>query len=295
MSDFIPLEPVKILKTTGAPKKVLSDEESRHNKYASPRSRYFMFLLYPDNPDHMEVLSWIRDNLHYIAVLHDRDLLDHADDSELGDFSDALSESDFALAKPHYHVLVRFSNCRTINGVRKYFGFLIDKWIQVCSDPYASALYMTHNTFGSVKKKKFRYSLNDVEGTPNLKKRLFSDFSSLFTEQILTRLIEIIERRNCMSLRSLIKYLIVSQQFDLLDYVVSHVYVVNNLLVPSVSVPSDDSPAHEVDSYRAMKKDSQPLCKQRLFKAVDDLLHDSVSTDFPVLVPKNRSQSRKLK
>lgn len=307
MSEFVKLEPVRVSKVTGSPKLVLP---SKHNVYASARTRYFFLLLYPDNELHMEVFDWVQKNMQYIAILHDRDLADHSDDSELGDFSavssvdssDSVPSSDDSesidLKKPHYHVLIRFPNCRTIAGVRKYFGFTIDRFIQECSDPYASAMYMTHNTFGSIKKNKYRYSLNDVLGTPNLKKRLFSDFQSLYTEQILTQLIEIIENRNCMSLRSLIKYLILSQQFDLLDYTVSHVYVVNNLLLSSVVVPdcdSDDVSCSVSEPYKRKLQDDVPLVKQRFFRAVDDLLHDSVSTAVPDLIPQNRAQRRRRK
>lgn len=290
-----------------------SKSDSRHGVHASVRSRYFLFLLYPDNPIHVRVYDWIVKNEDFISILHDSDVKSTAAfDSDL-DFIDDSSDSvvnpddDFEtlsdsltvdLKKAHYHVLVRFPNARTIKGVRKYFNFEIDRFVEVCSDPYSTAQYFIHDTYECHVLGKHLYSISDVQGSSSLKARLFSARKYAFSENILTQLISIIEGRSVTSMRSLFKFLITHDLPDLLEFCLSHSYLVRTLLISE-----DKFSGYGNDSFLVEKRhDDSPLSvqlsapkRESFFKAVEQLIYDNVHTDSPDLVLSNRSQRRKSK
>lgn len=182
----------------------------RDGLHSGKRSRYFSLLLWCDNPEHMEVYDWITKEESYISILHEPE------------------EDD---RKPHYHVILHFQNARTLNGVEKYFNHQVDRFVRICNDPYAFAQYMLHNTFECKKKQKKRYSLSDVNGTGELIRLLYPVKKLQYTETILVELLNIIETRQVISLRSLIKILIRTKNSILLEYVTSHSFFVKSLLL----------------------------------------------------------------
>lgn len=201
---------------------------SRNGLHAGARSRYFALLLYPDNPDHMDVLDWIQRNESYVLILHQPE-----DDDK----------------KPHYHLILHFPNARTLNGVQKYFAHEIDSFIRVCTDPYSFIQYMMHNTYECKKKNKSVYSLSDLQGTAELIRLLVPMQKQKFTESIVTELVNIIEGRQICYFRSLIKYLVRVGNVALLDYVVSHSYFVRGLLLDPSKFSSygESTPEQQTD------------------------------------------------
>lgn len=112
----------------------------------SDKSRYrnFKLLLYKDNSQHMEVLDFlISSNYSYLYVLHDKDVL------ETGE-----------LCKPHYHVLLKFTDAKSISALSKIIG--LDSQFIRKADPNEFIEYMTHK----YQPNKFQYDLKrDFSGT----------------------------------------------------------------------------------------------------------------------------------
>lgn len=302
MSNVITFDVSKqeeIKELTGKSKK--SEKEyrnsgTRHGVHSGTRSRYFCLLLYPDNPVHMDVLEWVKQKEDYVAILHNADILSNDSDSD-NTLDSVLEGSDDSethdnQAKDHWHVLVRFPNVRTLKGVKKYFGNDIDNFVKICSDPYSFALYMLHDTYDCKKKSKHLYSYNDLEGVTSLKTRLFSNRRGVFVEHYLTQIIEIIDARQVISLRSLMKYLIRQQLFDLMEFVTSHAFLVKSLLIDKEQLDS----GYGSDSFIPEHvSDDEPLISG-FYENCDS---DIIAPDFlfsqrtQEIVPSNRSQRRK--
>lgn len=114
------------------------------------RSRYFGFILYPDDVnfvDRMKVIS----EYEYIMMLHDRDFTEDGEPK-----------------KPHYHCVVQFTDAKTISSVAKRFN-LSENQIQVFTKEKGKTLdgylvYMTHAN----EPDKALYDVSDFLGCPEL-------------------------------------------------------------------------------------------------------------------------------
>ena len=76
------------------------------------KSRYFAFILYPDNPYHMQYL-------HFLETSHDGFYILHEKNADNFYIPMAGYEGEQHEEKPHFHVVVRFRNPRSLSGFQK--------------------------------------------------------------------------------------------------------------------------------------------------------------------------------
>ena len=133
----------------------MNNKESNKSRFRS-----FKLLLYKDNVEHMAVLDLLNNsNYSYLYVLHDKDIL------ETGE-----------LCKPHYHVLLKFTDAKTISALSKIIG--LDSQFIRKADPNQFIEYMTHK----YQPNKFQYDLKrDFSGT--LKDYAINKFRLLTTTE----------------------------------------------------------------------------------------------------------------
>lgn len=111
-------------------------------------NRNYCLVLYAEDNTHMRALDFIRSSYDYALILHDKDVNENGE-----------------LKKPHYHVIITFSNARSQTSVAKELGIEVN-YLQVCRNRDSALLYLVHHGSSD----KFQYSIDDVEGT--LKSRL---------------------------------------------------------------------------------------------------------------------------
>lgn len=158
------------------------------------RSRFFTFLLYPDNPYHMQYLSYLECTNDGFYILHERG----ADNYNL---PLPAYEYDHHSEKSHFHVVVKFKNPRYTSGFMKkiplvkYYKALplenldnetksrfytvydlsyinipveevykpVVEYVEPVTDIYGYAQYMLHQDFDSFVRGKRQYNLSDVK------------------------------------------------------------------------------------------------------------------------------------
>ena len=108
------------------------------------RSRLWNLVLWPDNDAHATALDLIRRNYHYVAICHDRDPKDDGS----GD-----------LKKPHYHVILKFTQARWNTAIATDLGIDI-QYMQKTGSFDKSGAYLLHEGFDD----KYQYLLSDLEG-----------------------------------------------------------------------------------------------------------------------------------
>ena len=114
------------------------------------RDRNFLLLLYPDNPEHKEVIDLLSSpNSQYMAVgcCHNMDVFEDGD--KKGEFK-----------KSHYHFIVKFKNPRYISGVSIEFA-IDERFIQFLDSWKNAARYLLH--WGDPDK--YQYDPSDLVGT----------------------------------------------------------------------------------------------------------------------------------
>lgn len=129
----------------------IEDEETYVPKF---KSRTLMLMLYPDNPDHKKAVDSIRDaDIAYAIVLHDRDTWSADDEIENPDHKAG------DVKKPHWHIVLRFSNPCWNTSVCTRFG--IEERFCKKADSCDEALeYLIHKNHPD----KFQYHVDDVSG-----------------------------------------------------------------------------------------------------------------------------------
>lgn len=119
---------------------------------------YFAMVLYPDCPEHMKILDYIKSNDFYtpaVWIRHDPEPV----------------EDDGIEKKEHFHVLYRTLKKSTSSAQVKYFANFV-KHIEPISDEYHYAQYMYHGTLDS--STKIQYTVDDVQtNSEKLKSKLF--------------------------------------------------------------------------------------------------------------------------
>lgn len=116
------------------------------------RSRILEAVIYPDSSKYncdsvLEKLNYLE--CEYAYILHDKDTytdLDCDNSSQIG-----------TLKKPHYHVLMRFDNARTIDSVYPTLGITYNS-LEVKNNFKKSVQYLVHLNH----KHKFQYSAADI-------------------------------------------------------------------------------------------------------------------------------------
>lgn len=123
------------------------------------RDRKFRLLLYPEDPTHKEAMARLQhDGYTFAAILHDKDTWSEDDE-------DVKPELIGTQKKPHWHVVVKFSNPVYNLPLAKKLG-ITTNYIKVCDNLDKALLYLTHET----RPNKYQYDAEEVFG--DLKVRL---------------------------------------------------------------------------------------------------------------------------
>lgn len=138
---------------------------------------WFAVVLYPDNPEHMDVLRYLEEfPLSYpkcVYILHDKDVWTAEDEQE-----DAAHVAGTA-KKPHIHVMFKVPKQGTVNGVIRSFAGVID-YVEGITSPDAYIEYMTHSDFKSRKQGKVVYDPITFRGSRDLIIKAFNKTVILF-------------------------------------------------------------------------------------------------------------------
>lgn len=191
----------------------LLPEDTERDKSGKPkRYNYFAFILYPDCPEHVKILEYVRGYLSDIMdvawILHDRDRWS-ADVSEGGQ----LLHKQGDVKKPHYHVIYR-PNTSTVAGQIKFWGGLLDKIVGV-ENIQGQMIYLLHKDFPSkIDEFKSEYSPDELHCSDKWKAYVVGQ-NSHFVE--LTDLVDIIDRSPHGTVGDLVRYLSCTLPFDSLE------------------------------------------------------------------------------
>ena len=117
------------------------------------RDRKFCALLYPEDPTHAEAIEKLKTGGYmFAAILHDKDVYEDGDHKG-------------ELKKPHWHVVIKFSNAVWNVPTAKTLG-IEPNYLQQCSNLDGALLYLVHEGNPD----KHQYDLEEVFGV--LKTRL---------------------------------------------------------------------------------------------------------------------------
>lgn len=117
------------------------------------RSRVHLLLLYPDNPDHLEVLDKITKSYDYAGIVHNRDVWSEEDEKQ-----NPLHKAG-ELKKEHIHIVLRTQNAVWNTALCKDLG-LEDKFCEQVKNIDRSLQYLLHYN----EPDKTQYPLDDVFG-----------------------------------------------------------------------------------------------------------------------------------
>lgn len=117
------------------------------------RSRLWCVLLYPDDPTHMTALDLIREQFNYVGILHDKDTW------SADELSDESVHKPGDLKKPHYHLILKFTQARWNTALASELGIKINYFEQCRNFEYA-APYLVHDGLND----KFQYDTSALEG-----------------------------------------------------------------------------------------------------------------------------------
>lgn len=227
------------------------------------KSRYFAFVLYPDNPYHLDYLHFLECTHEGFYILHEKNADNHL-------IPMIGYEYEHHEEKPHFHVVVRFRNPRTLNGFMKsipnckYYKALplenIDEatkerfftvydvsytnvpveeiykpvitHAEIVSDIYGYAQYVIHKDFKSIVQGKKPYSVADVKPLYNS----YFSFSDYFeqTDQSDNELLDmVIQVAACASgdMNTFIQLVQMHSNTKLLKYVQSHSYFIDKFVL----------------------------------------------------------------
>lgn len=93
------------------------------------RKRNFCLVLYPDCPEHNELITRIASNEYnfdYAGICHDKDITDEGDPK-----------------KPHYHFVLHLNNPCTRSALAKNLG-IEERLVQDCKDYKGALMYLVH-------------------------------------------------------------------------------------------------------------------------------------------------------
>lgn len=108
------------------------------------RSRTFALELYPEDETHVDKLEYIKNFYEYAYILHDKDVWEEdTEEHKIGE-----------LKKPHWHVIIRLNNPRSIESLKKELQM---KHIETCNF-YAYTRYLIHKD----QPQKYQYNKNEI-------------------------------------------------------------------------------------------------------------------------------------
>lgn len=228
------------------------------------RSRNFGFILYPENPYHMQYLHYLENYATGFYILHDK----NADNfyTPFCGFAEAVQHDE----KPHFHCVVQFKNPRTADGVLKsiptvkyykpcqlenitneikqrfftvydvsYLDIPVEEvnkkiveHIEPISDIYGYAQYMLHKDFKSVMQGKKEYEFTDVNPFSNPIETISDYFVK--TDMSDGQIIDIIYQiASCCDgdYNTFVQLCSMYSDQKVIKYVQSHAYFINNFIL----------------------------------------------------------------
>ncbi len=117
------------------------------------RSRLWCVLLYPDDPTHADALEIIRKEFQYVGILHDQDTWTADDEAENSEHKAG------ELKKPHYHIILKFTQARWSTALADDLG-IKPNYLEQCRNFDTAALYLVHDGLYD----KFQYDYKTLEG-----------------------------------------------------------------------------------------------------------------------------------
>lgn len=228
------------------------------------RSRYFTYILYPDNPYHTEYLYYLKQFANGFYIIHDEgDELYHTPLSGVQQILKSCKN------KPHIHVFQIFKNARKADGIlkslptMKYYQVigenqnetnigksfltiydlpyitlpvqevikpLVEK-VKPIRDPFSYATYLLHRDYNSIATGKKQYSINDI----NMLKSDRSLLSQFYEDYTLTDagLVDLVMQIYSCSDGdiNLFLQLCCMHSSDVIKYVQSHAYFINKFII----------------------------------------------------------------
>lgn len=164
------------------------------------RSRTFCAVLYPEDPTHVEALKRLSSNgYRYLGIYHDKDTYD----------SDDENENAGELKKPHYHVIIRFTQGIWSSSLAKELG-IAENYLQQCRSFNSSLLYLVHFDIPY----KHQYDKNELFGN------LQEDFNKALAKNITpekkaVKVLELVENMvDDVTISHLIKLAIAEDCYD---------------------------------------------------------------------------------
>ena len=130
------------------------------------RSRAWCLILYPEDESHAKALELIRQSFNYVGILHDKDTWTEEDEQQNPDHK----AGEFK--KPHYHIILKFSQARWNTALADDFGIAIN-YLEQCRNFDSAALYLVHDGLAD----KYQYDSEALEGplVPSVMKLLAPD------------------------------------------------------------------------------------------------------------------------
>lgn len=226
---------------------------------ATKRTRYIEIVLYPDNPHHVEIMSYLEGKAKIQFP-----------------FQGCYILHDMEEKKPHWHVLLYFPNPRTVQGVINMFGkenYLLttemdesgeekevykgitdttgyeegekvgqysvrynlnEVLVHCVSDVNSFAMYMIHKTFACMKEGKHEYSIPNIKAFNNdfeFVNSIFEvDKTTSHGGEVYEIINDYIQPYKIKSMTDLILTLFTNGRGDLVHYVEGHSYLIKNLL-----------------------------------------------------------------
>ena len=149
-------------------------QEVKEVKIEKWRDRTFMLLLYPEDTSHLNAIEKIKQSYDYAIILHDKDVTE-----------------DGEIKKPHYHVVLRFTNQKWNTAIAKDLGITYNYIRKV--DRFNQALeYLVH--LNDVDK--FQYDISEVKGTLSNKVKELVNVCNKSEGEKVIELIEYIENHS---------------------------------------------------------------------------------------------------
>lgn len=191
---------------------LLPEDTERYKSGKPKRYNYFAFILYPDCPEHIKILEYVRGYLSDIMdvawILHDRDRW-----AENVSEGDQLLHKQGDLKKPHYHVVYR-PNMSTVAGQIKFWGGLLNNVVGV-ENIQGQIIYLLHKDFPSkLNEFKAEYTPEELHCSDKWRAYVVGQ-NSHFVE--LTDIVDIIDRSPHGTVGDLVRYLSCTLPFDSLE------------------------------------------------------------------------------
>lgn len=129
---------------------------------AAPKREWYCTILYPDDPKHDAMLTYIKGYaVEYAYILHDRDVVTQHDiDSSEGEYTDVdLGKKK----KPHWHIAWKHVSRVRLGTIRDLFScWQSTKKLQACTDRVSYIWYWTHQDPKSIALGKVRYEWDEI-------------------------------------------------------------------------------------------------------------------------------------